>query len=92
MRYSPHEQIVLVGHSLFFRELFRELATPEAAAKQPQLEALRTKKVENCGVVCAELDLSLTAPIVAAHMLLGSKMESKAAKGADAAAAEGEEL
>jgi hypothetical protein len=28
VRFSPHEHIVVVGHSLFFRELFRELSHP----------------------------------------------------------------
>ena len=31
VRFSPHEHIVLVGHSLFFRELFRELSHPRCA-------------------------------------------------------------
>ena len=41
--------------------------------------ALRTQKLENCGVVCAELALSAgrALPIVDAHLMLGSQLEEK---------------
>ena len=78
VRYSPHEHVVLVGHSLFIRELFRELVSPERAASTPQLDALRRLKLQNCGVVCAELDLAEpTTPIVRAALMLGSELEGK---------------
>ena len=78
MRFSPHEHIVVVGHSLFIRELFRELSHPSFFERAPELAAaLRTQKLENCGVVCAELEFSSghTPPIVDAHLLLGSQLD-----------------
>ena len=46
---------------------------PELAA------ALRTQKLENCGVVCAELDFGSghAAPVVDAHLLLGSQLDDR---------------
>ena len=88
VRYSPHEHVVLVGHSLFIREMFRELVAPEAAAAAPTLDALRRLKLQNCGVVCAELDLAEpTTPIVRAALLLGSELEGKKDREAAGAAA-----
>jgi len=80
VRFSPHEHIVVVGHSLFIRELFRELSHPTFFERAPELAAaLRTQKLENCGVVCAELELGggRAPPIVDAHLMLGSQLEEK---------------
>ena len=68
---------MLVGHSLFIREMFRELVSPERAAAAPQLDALRKLKLQNCGVVCLELDCTLDdEPIIGVHMLLGTELVS----------------
>lgn len=80
VRYSPHEHIVLVGHSLYIRELFREATNPSFFERDPDLAAaLRARKLENCGVVCAELDLgaSSSRPIIDAQLMLGSQLEGK---------------
>ena len=57
----------LRSHPTFFER------APELAA------ALRTQKLENCGVVCAELELGggRAPPIVDAHLMLGSQLEEK---------------
>ena len=80
VRYSPHEHIVLVGHSLYIRELFREATNPSFFERDPDLAAaLRARKLENCGVVCAELDFGSghAAPVVDAHLLLGSQLDDR---------------
>ena len=51
---------------------------PSFFERAPELAAaLRTQKLENCGVVCAELEFSSghTPPIVDAHLLLGSQLD-----------------
>ena len=59
--------LTMALHRSFFER------APELAA------ALRTQKLENCGVVCAELEFSPghAPPIVDAHLLLGSQLDDK---------------
>ena len=59
------------GGSASHRSFFER--APELAA------ALRTQKLENCGVVCAELEFGSghAPPIVDAHLLLGSQLDDK---------------
>lgn len=57
---SPHQSIVLVGHSHYFRELFR-LCLNAGCVPDEQAEGLRRKKIGNCDVARCELDFSLDA-------------------------------
>ena len=64
--------------------LRRMLTTPPPPRsffeRAPELAAaLRTQKLENCGVVCAELDFGSghAAPVVDAHLLLGSQLDDR---------------
>lgn len=64
---------VLVCHSLLIREAFASRASPGLAAKEPELLAqLRTRKLENCGVVRIELDAG--GLITSAALAFGSKV------------------
>lgn len=57
---SPHQSIVLVGHSHYFRELFR-LCLNAGCISEEQAEVLRREKLGNCDVARCELDFSLGA-------------------------------
>lgn len=62
IHYRPETNIIVVGHSLFFRQLFQYLpcqldtTDPAYEAKQTLLEQLRLFKIENCGIVGLDLD------------------------------------
>lgn len=60
IRYCDEERIVLVGHSHFFREMFRQLLDERFAASHAELVGpLRRMRLSNCGV--AALDLCFDA-------------------------------
>lgn len=59
LRYCEAQSIVLVGHSHYFRELFRQFmpdAVAMSAAQNPYGDALRQKKLSNCGIAAVEMD------------------------------------
>eukprot|EP00967_Tisochrysis_lutea_P146926 scaffold278232_cov31-Tisochrysis_lutea.AAC.1 len=55
---SSHGSIVLVGHSHYFRELFRMCLNTECV-DQETINLLNQKKIGNCDVARCELDFSL---------------------------------
>lgn len=57
---AQHESIILVGHSIFFRELLRSSLSPSALSSPPELaERLTRHKLPHCSVLRCELDFSL---------------------------------
>ncbi|CAE8614200.1 unnamed protein product [Polarella glacialis] len=79
--YSPHTNIVVVGHSLFIRSILRKFLSDDFRREQPQLAfSLGHDKLSNCGVVRAELDPSRSleeSPLVKAELVLGSELMSE---------------
>ena len=56
---SPAQDIIVVGHSHYFRSMFREFLHPDLLSRRPSLEStLCVSKVPNCGVVGCELDFT----------------------------------
>ena len=72
--------MVLVGHSHFFREIFRKQLRADFAASSPELaDGLRTEKLQNCGVACVDLDFggAADAPVITnVRLMLGTKLVS----------------
>ena len=61
IRFSEDSVIIVAGHSLLFRGLFRNFASRELQDRQQQFGEL---KMPNCGVVKAELNFSCPAGTV----------------------------
>ena len=60
VEHSPAKTIVVVGHSHFYRELFRRFLHPAFFQHDPQLaRTLQTKSVPNCSVLCCDLDFTM---------------------------------
>jgi len=77
LKYSSHRNIVVVGHSHFFRAVFKEFLSDGFKEKQTDFaKQLSTLKVSNCGVVRLDLDPSITSggPITHAELLLGTQL------------------
>jgi len=78
--YAPQRSIVVVGHSHFFREVFRHFLSEEVKAEEPKLTAsLSKKKLMNCGVARLELDPGkgvAGGPIVGVQLVLDTTMDS----------------
>ena len=79
LRYCDAASVAVVGHSHYFRELFRNFMDPAAvadAAANPSGEALLHKKLANCGVAAVELDWSRPEgkPIAAVRLLFGTEL------------------
>ncbi|CAK0849089.1 unnamed protein product [Prorocentrum cordatum] len=85
LMYSPCRTVVVVGHSLFFREVFRVFLSKEFADGSPELaRALRGSKLANCGVACLHLEPArglADGPITHVELVLGSQVESARAEG-----------
>lgn len=71
---SPHKRIIVVGHSHFFRELFKNHQNESFKEAKPELAATISQEViQNCGVVKVLLDTSaVEAPIVDMEFVFGS--------------------
>merc|ERR1712008_388139 len=55
--YSPHQSVVVVGHSHFFRAVFRRYLSAEFKDENNKLATeITIQKLMNCGVACLELD------------------------------------
>eukprot|EP00811_Abedinium_folium_P003292 NODE_13026_length_1189_cov_15.820151.p1 GENE.NODE_13026_length_1189_cov_15.820151~~NODE_13026_length_1189_cov_15.820151.p1 ORF type:complete len:312 (-),score=57.08 NODE_13026_length_1189_cov_15.820151:12-947(-) len=82
--YSPHQNIVVVGHSLFFRTVFRRYLSDEFKAREPALaHAICSRRLSNCGVLRLELSHNQWPggmPIVSAELVLGSMLEDGQAR------------
>eukprot|EP00929_Paragymnodinium_shiwhaense_P090817 TRINITY_DN50915_c0_g1_i1.p1 TRINITY_DN50915_c0_g1~~TRINITY_DN50915_c0_g1_i1.p1 ORF type:complete len:471 (+),score=82.50 TRINITY_DN50915_c0_g1_i1:113-1525(+) len=74
--YSPHETIVVVGHSHFFRAVFARYLSRCFHEERPDMaKELTKKKLQNCGVARLTLDPSAVddGPIVEADLVLDTK-------------------
>jgi broad specificity phosphatase PhoE len=62
LKYSPHRTIVVIGHSQFFRAIFKKFL-PEGfkVERSSFAKELSTKKLPNCGVARLELDPGITS-------------------------------
>jgi len=81
--YTPYRTIVVVGHSHFFRAVFRQFLSKEFEQKdQDQYRALTNMKLPNCGVARLVLDAKASSdrPIVDVELMLGTKMIPDAGK------------
>jgi len=59
IHYCPHERIVLVGHSHFFRALFQRFLHSEVQRREPELARKLCEDVmPNCAVVSCQFDFS----------------------------------
>jgi len=58
--YTPHHSVVVVGHSHFFREVFRRYLSEDFCRRRPGfVKQLQHRKLMNCGVARLEMDPSL---------------------------------
>jgi broad specificity phosphatase PhoE len=81
IRWSPHYRIVLVGHSHFFRELFRLYLHPSFSKRSPDIaDDLTTHVIQNCGVACLKLDFFYERMIMDVEFMFDSVMVRKAQK------------
>ena len=82
VRFRPEERLVLVGHSHYFRELFRHFCAEgcelvDADGSAAKAELLHSKKLSNCGVAKCELDFTAEgAPVVSVKLLFGTRLVS----------------
>jgi len=77
LKYTPHKTIVVVGHSHFFRAVFKEFLNPNFKDKHKDFaHQLCTSKLANCGVARLDLDPSITSggPITNVELVLGTKL------------------
>jgi broad specificity phosphatase PhoE len=76
--YSPHKTAVVVGHSHFFREVFRNFLAEELKnSKADFCHDLCNMKLSNCGVIRVDLDPRRGiegGPIVRADLVLQSRL------------------
>jgi broad specificity phosphatase PhoE len=84
LRFDPHESVLLVGHSLFLREIMRRFASPSLSGDANDVVTkLREYKLQNCGCVGVDVafDENLGTPtVVDARMMFGSACVGKASK------------
>ena len=80
IRFAPDSVIIVAGHSLLFRNLFRTYAAPPVRASLPEFGE---QKVPNCGVVKAELDFgdgqNIDGCISSLELLFGASLVQKPA-------------
>jgi len=78
--YTPHETAVVVGHSHFFRSVFKSCLSEEFGAVNKTLaKDIVTKKLCNCGVVKMQLDPRRGVegkPIISLELVLGTTLDS----------------
>mmetsp|Transcript_9759 Transcript_9759/g.28868 ORF Transcript_9759/g.28868 Transcript_9759/m.28868 type:complete len:517 (+) Transcript_9759:55-1605(+) len=83
--YSRHRCVVVVGHSHFFRSVFRDYMCEMFSAQNPGLvRELTSKKIMNCGVARVELDPSRGVsggPIIGVELVLGTTMDADGISG-----------
>lgn len=82
IKYADISSCVVVGHSLWLREICRRYSTREFDSKNPELSKnLKYDKLKNAGVVRLDFDLSSRLPLlVAARPLFDSKFKVKQRK------------
>lgn len=74
LRYLQEERIIAVGHSHFFRSLFREQLHPNAQCRNVDPADLKAKKLSNCGVAAVTLDFTHDRPVAAVELLFDTQM------------------
>lgn len=75
--YSPHDTIIVVGHSHFFRAVFQEYLSDAFLSMRPGFaERLKSGKLMNCGVARVVLDPGLVpdSPIADVELVLDTDM------------------
>jgi len=85
VKYSPHEAVIIVGHSLFFKKLFADHQTGgQLARNKPDLaQNMSTRKLNNCTLIMVEFDFAHLLEgggrpdISDAHLLFGSFSQPK---------------
>lgn len=77
LKYSPHKTIVVVGHSHFFRAVFKQFLSTEFKETNKEFaRQLSTMKLPNCGVAQLDLDPASESGLVTnVELLLGSQLE-----------------
>jgi hypothetical protein len=84
--YSPHRVVVVVGHSHFFRAVFRDHISSVFRAESPRLaRELSEGKLSNCGIARVDLEMSPSGisngVIRSVQLVLGSTIEADRAHG-----------
>lgn len=76
LRYLREERVVVVGHSFFFRELFKCHLQEGAMITGTDAAGLTSRKMMNCGVAGLTMDFTggLARPISQVELLLDTKM------------------
>lgn len=76
--YSPHRTIVIVGHSHFFRSVFRKFLSQGFRQKRPKFACdVSSMKLMNCGVARLEIDPSQGlsgGPVIDVELVLGTEL------------------
>jgi len=73
--YSPHQNVVVVGHSHWIRALFKQYMSPSFKEKKPAFaKDVAKEKLCNCGVAKVEVDASesVATPIIDIELVLGT--------------------
>ncbi|CAK0846034.1 unnamed protein product [Prorocentrum cordatum] len=77
--FSPHRTIIVVGHSMFFREVLRRFLSDDFRRTDPEFcRRAGSRKMTNCGVVMLDLDPTRAiheGPIASAELVLGTGFE-----------------
>merc|ERR1719436_679579 len=86
IRCCGSENVIVVGHSIFFQALFKRFATGEALTSKSGADLaneLARERLPNCGVVGACIDWSDGSPsLVDINMLFGTQMGSRSGSAA----------
>lgn len=80
LQYDDHENIIVVGHSHFFRELFKKYLSKDFETKQPQVASdLKFDVLSNCSVIQTSIawDRQGSALIKDVRLLFGSRFAGK---------------
>eukprot|EP01062_Namystynia_karyoxenos_P069893 TRINITY_DN65313_c0_g1_i1.p1 TRINITY_DN65313_c0_g1~~TRINITY_DN65313_c0_g1_i1.p1 ORF type:complete len:1002 (+),score=345.94 TRINITY_DN65313_c0_g1_i1:180-3185(+) len=77
LQYCTEESVVVVGHSLFFREVLRCYMKDGADCVGATARQLRQRVLGNCGVAAATIDFAapaLSSAVIAVQLLFGSRL------------------
>jgi len=78
IQYSSESSVIVVGHSHYFREVFRHYVSPSfAEANKNLVNDLRQYVICNCSVVGCEVEFSESRCIVDVKMLFDTKIAGK---------------
>jgi broad specificity phosphatase PhoE len=76
IRHSPHDTIICVGHSLFFREIFKQLRHPAMLKTRPDIASdMVSKKLNNAAVFGTTVEFGL--PVVDELSFVDNDKKSK---------------